>query len=150
MNAPDADRAALGRFIEGGRVPMPVESNPMAQALGMVLRAVDPACGGVELGFEPGGQFVQGTGVLQGGALAGMLDFAMAFAVMSKLADGETCATVSLNLSLMRPAPQGLYIARGELERRGRAMAFARATLETTGPEPVCVATATSVLALRA
>ena len=58
-------------FIDGGRLPMAVDANPMAQALGMALHSVDEVRGNVELGFEPCASFLQGTGVLQGGALAG-------------------------------------------------------------------------------
>ena len=69
MNTPEADIAAIRRFIDGGRLPMAVDANPMAQALGMALHSVDEVRGNVELGFEPCASFLQGTGVLQGGAL---------------------------------------------------------------------------------
>ncbi|HKW82616.1 MAG TPA: PaaI family thioesterase [Burkholderiaceae bacterium] len=150
MNEPDADRAAIRRFLDAGRVPMRFDANPMAQALGATLLAVDELSGQARLAFEPAAHFVQGTGVLQGGAVAGMLDFAMALAMVSLLREGQACATVNLAASLMKPAPHGRYVALGEIERRGHTLAFARASLYTAEPECTLVATGTSVLALRA
>ncbi len=46
----------------------------MALARGMAWHGVDGAGGRVELSFDPGPHVVQGTGVLQGGALAGIGD----------------------------------------------------------------------------
>ncbi len=147
-SAPTADLAALRRFLASDRRPVAVDANPMAQALGMQLLDADAATGRVRLGFEPAAYFIQGTGVLQGGAVAGMLDFAMAFATMATLGEGEGCATVSLNTSFLKGAPSGRYVAEGELERRGRRMAFARATLAAADTPDTLVATASSVLTI--
>ena len=51
------------------------------------------------------------------------------------------------NTAFLRPAPQGRYLAVGEVERRGRQLAFTHARLlrEDDGQT---VATATSTLAL--
>ncbi|HPP99180.1 MAG TPA: PaaI family thioesterase, partial [Ottowia sp.] len=99
------------------------------------------------LAFAPDPLFIQGTGVLQGGAVTAMLDFAMAFATLAALPVGGSCATVNLNTAFLRPAPRGRYLAVGEVERRGRQLAFTHARLlrEDDGQT---VATATSTLAL--
>ena len=149
MNTPDADRAAIRDFVAGGRQPLAVNANPMAQALGMTLLAVDEQRGRVRLAFNPAPHFAQGTGVLQGGAVAGILDFAMAFATMALLGEGESIATVNLNTSLIRAVPLGPCFAEGEVERRGKSLAFARANLHATEAASEPLATATSVLALR-
>lgn len=101
----------------------------------------------MELAFAPDPLFIQGTGVLQGGAVTAMLDFAMAFATLAHLPVGGSCATVNLNTAFLRPAPQGRYIAVGEVERRGRQLAFTHARLLREEDRAV-VATATSTLAL--
>ena len=142
------DQALIHRFIAaGGQQTMPFDANPMARALGTELHAVDVAAGTVALVFAPEALFVQGTGVLQGGALTAMLDFAMAFATLAHLPIGGSCATVNLNTAFLRPAPQGRYRAEGAVERRGRQLAFTHARLLREADGQV-VATATSTLAL--
>jgi uncharacterized protein (TIGR00369 family) len=138
----------LQRFIGEGQSASRLTSNPMSDALGMRMEAVDLAKGEITLSFEPQALFIQGAGVLQGGAVSAMLDFAMAFAVMATLPAGQSCATSSLNISFLRPAPKGRYVAVGETERRGKALAFTRARLFQEGASERIVATATSLLAL--
>lgn len=147
MNFANPDQALIHRFIEGSGRPMPFDANPMARALGTELRAADLAAGTVTLAFEPDPLFIQGTGVIQGGALTAMLDFAMAFATLAQLPVGASCATVNLNTAFLRPAPRGRYLAHGEVERRGRQLAFTHARL-VREDDGQTVATATSTLAL--
>ncbi len=141
------DQALLRRFAAGDGAPMAGNSNPLATALGCRILRVDVQAGEVELAYEPGALFVQGTGVLQGGAVSAMLDFAMAYALMAKLPEGSSCATASMSTSFLLPAPQGAYRASGYLERAGRTLAFARAELRRAHDGAV-VATATSTLAV--
>lgn len=143
------DQALLRRFVAAGGEPLAGDSNPLAIALGCRIVRVDPQDGAVELAYEPDALFVQGTGVLQGGAVSAMLDFAMAYAVLAALPDGGSCATASMTTSYLRPAPQGAYRAIGILERAGRTLAFARAELRRAQDDAV-VATATSTLAVLA
>ena len=157
------DQALIHRFVQDGGRPMAFDANPMARALGTELRAADLQAGrvtlftsdrgsavaGMTLAFEPDPLFIQGTGVIQGGALTAMLDFAMAFATLAQMPVGGSCATVNLNTAFLRPAPQGRYLALGEVERRGRQLAFTHARLLREDGE-VLVATATSTLALMA
>ncbi len=138
----------LQRFIREGQAAATLTSNPMASALAMRMEQVDIAKGEITLSFEPQGLFIQGAGVLQGGAVSAMLDFAMAFAVMATLPAGQSCATSSLNIAFLRPAPKGRYVAVGETERRGKVLAFTRARLYQEGASERVVATATSLLAL--
>jgi uncharacterized protein (TIGR00369 family) len=141
------DQALIHRFLAGDGRPLPFDANPLARALGAELRAADPQAGRATLAFSPGPQFLQGAGMLQGGVLTAMLDFAMAYAVLAQMPLGGSCATVNLSVAFLRPAPQGRYLAHGEIERRGRHLAFTRAQLlrEEDGRT---VATATSTLAL--
>jgi uncharacterized protein (TIGR00369 family) len=150
MNTPrfaNPDQALIHRFIDGGAHPIPFDANPMARALGAELRAADLQAGTVQLAFDPDPLFIQGTGVLQGGAVTAMLDFAMAFATLAQLPVGGSCATVNLNTAFLRPAPQGRYLALGAVERRGRQLAFTHARL-LREQDGALVATATSTLAL--
>lgn len=141
------DQALIHRFLHEGGHPLPFDANPMARALGSQLLSTDTGQGCVQLAFEPDPLFIQGTGVLQGGAVTAMLDFAMAFAALARLPVGQSCATVNLNTAFLRPAPQGLYLAVGEVERAGRSMVFTHARLLRASDRTV-VATATSTLAV--
>lgn len=136
----------LIRAFQSSGVPIDVDSNPLAVALGMCLKQVDAVGGVVELGFKPGSLFIQGAGVIQGGAITTMLDFAMAFATLACLPDGRSCASVNLNTSFMRPARASNLTCVGRVTKRGRQIAFASAELlDDCGG---LVASATSALAV--
>ena len=147
MQLGNPDQAMIQRFLANPQVPLAIDSNPMALALGSTLHRVDRAAGEVEIGYAPQPLFIQGTGVIQGGAVTAMLDFAMAFVTLASIDPSRSCATVNLNTTFLRPAPQGDYIAVGTLERCGKAMAFTHARL-LRAHDRVCVATASSSLAL--
>jgi uncharacterized protein (TIGR00369 family) len=68
--------------------------------------------------------------VVHGGVYATALDTAMGAAVVSTLREGETTATTSLYVEFLRAAREGdQLIARGEVLRRGRHIAFAEGNL---------------------
>ncbi len=92
---------------------------------------------------EPGELFRQGAGVVQGGALAAMLDFAMAFAGFTQVPSGSTVSTLNLNVAMQRPATAASYRVLGRIDKPGRRAMFASA--EITGDRGV-VASATSTL----
>ncbi|MDR1968702.1 MAG: PaaI family thioesterase [Burkholderiaceae bacterium] len=141
------DQALIHAFLARGGQPMPMDANPLARALHCELLEVDRARARIAIEFEPDALFIQGTGVLQGGAVSAMLDFAMAFAVLAQAPLGASCATVTMNTSFQRPAPQGRYRAEGEVERLGKTMAFARAQLFNSDAGTL-IASASSSLAL--
>lgn len=147
MPAPsNPDQALILRFLQD-RVPRAIDTNPMAVALGTSLRNADGEAGTIELAFDPAPLFIQGTGVLQGGAVTAMLDFAMAFALLAQLPPDRSCATATINVALLRAAPAGRYLAHGAIERRGRTLGFTQARLLRADTLDV-VATATSTLAV--
>lgn len=141
------DHAKIHGFHADGGRPLAMDSNPLARALRCELMRVDMERGAVDLGFDPDPLFIQGTGVVQGGAISAMLDFAMAFALMARLALGKSCSTVNIHTSFLRPAPRGRYRALGELERCGRTLAFTNARL-LRSEDDVLVATASSAIAI--
>lgn len=141
------DQELIHRFLSGGGHSLVMDSNPLARTLHAELRAVDEKRGEVVVEFDPDPIFIQGTDVIQGGAVSAMLDFAMAFAVLAYVPIGTSCATVNMTTSFQRPAPKGRYRAVGEIERCGKALAFARAKLVRCVDHKT-VATASSTLAL--
>lgn len=129
-------------------VPVPVDSNPMARSLGAVLQQHDAANGQLVVSFEPDDAFVQGAGLLQGGIVSAMLDFAMAFGAFGAVPAGHSVSTASLQVSFLRPAPQGRYTATAQIERCGRTLVFTRAQLNDHHGR--AVATGASTLAVAA
>jgi uncharacterized protein (TIGR00369 family) len=143
----NADLELIHRFVRGDGRPLQMDSNSLARALSCGLLRVDLAKGIVEVEFEPDPLFIQGAGVLQGGAISAMLDFAMAFAVLARVPVGRSCSTVNMSTTFQLPAPQGHYRAVGEVDRCGKTMAFARAGLFRADTDNL-VASATSTLVL--
>ncbi len=144
----NADRALVLQFLQAGRKPAALTSNPLARDLGGELLELDTERGTALLAFDPPARFVQGAAVLQGGIVATLLDFAMAFSAHAALADRERAfSTASLNVSLLRPAVPGRYLARGRIVRAGRALLFADAELAATDGRTVATASAVMPLA---
>jgi uncharacterized protein (TIGR00369 family) len=69
--------------------------------------------------------------VVHGGVYATALDTAMGGAVVSLLKEGESTATTSLYVEFLRSARAGVeLVARGEVVRRGRHLAFVEGKLD--------------------
>ena len=99
------ERAFIRAVIAEGRRDVAAPTNPLAESLGMTIRAA--ADGRVTAGFVADSRFTQGNGVIQGGILATMLDFGMVFAAFSVIPADRTLATVSQTTSFLRPAAPG-------------------------------------------
>ena len=144
------DQALLKRFLAAPATPLAIDSN----RLGTVLRAKLLARKGdsLQIAFEPGQEFLQGNGVVQGGIVTTMLDMTAAFAVLATLPYDRTAATASLTVSFLSAVRPGPLLATGLVERAGRRLIFARAQLEGA-PDGALLATASvvmSVLEMRA
>jgi uncharacterized protein (TIGR00369 family) len=148
MNDANPDQIALQRFARDRAAPTTFDANPLAMALGTRILSVDEKAGAVRLEFAPDGIFLQGAGVLQGGAIGAMLDFAMAFAVLAALPAGQSCTTANVNVAFLRAAPRGRYVAVGTIARRGSRLAFTQASVFAADAPERVVATATSTLAI--
>jgi uncharacterized protein (TIGR00369 family) len=150
MMQPNLDRELIRRFIEAPDTVDAIPLNPMAEALGLEVVRLNSEPREIELAFTPTPVFLQGLGVLQGGAVAGMLDFAMAFALLSNIGLEQSCATINLTTSYLRAASIGEYRAVAEIERQSRSIAFLRAKLfKRHAPETV-IATAQATFAITA
>ena len=107
------------------------------------IEAIGPR---IELSFAVGEHFVQAEDVVHGGAVATMLDFAMAYAALLAIPDGLSVATINMNISCIRSVRPGCCRAVAEIERCGKRVVFARARL--LDRENKVVATAASSLAI--
>ena len=130
---PDAE---LLRAVMSGAVAAPaaVTSNKLAIALGARLVAADVSDRSARLTFVPGDEFLQGAGVVQGGAVSAMLDFAMAWACFTILPENQTVTTTSMTSNFMGAGRGGETIeAIGRVDRPGRRVMFTSAELRSGG-----------------
>ncbi|VTU46739.1 putative domain 1 (plasmid) [Variovorax sp. SRS16] len=150
MNAPrfNPDQLLVQRFLRDPGAPLAIDSNPLAADLGAVLRGADVQQRTLVLDFAPPARYLQGDGVIQGGIVATMLDFALAFVVLAALAPGDSAATVSLNLQFERAVLQGAVRVSAKLDRLGGRMAFASATVASPDGKDT-LARASAVMAVR-
>lgn len=62
----------------------------------------------------------QPAGVLHGGVTATLIDTAMAFAVITRLAPGENTSTVDLTVHYLRPHFEGTFTCTAKIVRAGK------------------------------
>jgi uncharacterized protein (TIGR00369 family) len=78
-------------------------------------------------------------GTAHGGILAGMLDAAMALAILAQMPPDEGCATIEMKVNFTAPGNPGRLTGVGTVIDLGRRLAVARA--EIHGPDGRLVAT---------
>ncbi|CAN0619817.1 Phenylacetic acid degradation-related protein [Burkholderia multivorans] len=101
-------------FGAGGSLP------PITSTLGGKIVSLRE--GALESEYVGAPAFMNPAGHVQGGILSAMLDDVTALLVTATLADGERCATLSLNTSFLRPALPGALLGKSTLVRRGRGV----------------------------
>ena len=139
------DQALLQRFAGA---PLVIDSNPLATALDTRLVSLDRVAGIARLTFNPGPQFVQGRGVVQGGIVSTMLDFAAAYAALATLPEGQTAATATITVNFQGAVRAGEVTVTGTVERAGKRLIFVRAQIHGQNPGEAerILAAATSVM----
>lgn len=115
---------------------------PAARLLGRRVLAADREQGTVDLAFHAGPDFRNRRGQVQGGMLAAMLDSTVGCAAVAGLG-GQSVATLTMNVSFLRPATVGTIRATGRVVHRGRSTVFADAELRDSSGEIVATANAT-------
>ena len=138
-----AFRAAIAKLSLPNPEPLVIRHSPFAQSLEASIVSVDLEHRRLRARFNPGEQYLQGAGVLQGGILATMLDFSMAFITLAVLPEELSCATAQLNVHYLKAAKTGYYIAEAEIEKVGKRLVFNRASIAPAeGGDAVASATA--------
>ena len=84
----------------------------------------------------------QPQALLHGGATASVIDTAMAFAVITRLADGEKASTVDLTVHYLRPVTKGAIFCTAKIVRAGKRLLIVSA--DVFDDEEKLVATALS------
>ena len=102
------------------RIQKAVDSVPYAHLLGIELD--DISKGAATLGLDVRKELTQNHGVVHGGAIASIIDTAMAFAIITLLAPREKVTTVDLTISYLRPLTKGRITAVAKVVRAGRRL----------------------------
>lgn len=118
------DRALIEKLVSDGVFDTALETTQGLKDLG--ARLVNGSPGELEFSFLVSKSAIQGNGVVAGGTLMTMLDYAMAYAVLSKLPFGKSCATTSITVNMQSAATPKLLKVLGSVDRVGRQVAFAR------------------------
>jgi uncharacterized protein (TIGR00369 family) len=91
---------------------------PFAKMIEMEL--VDMRPNEAVIKIEMRDELRQPAGVLHGGVTATLVDTAMAFAVITRLAEGERATTIDLTVHYLRPHTQGRITCTGKVVRAGK------------------------------
>ncbi len=87
----------------------------------------------------------QPQGLLHGGATASVIDTAMAFAVVTCLAENEKASTVDLTVHYLRPVTEGAIVCTAKIVKAGKRLLTVSA--EVFNNEEKLIATALSTYA---
>jgi uncharacterized protein (TIGR00369 family) len=113
-----------------------------AELLGWDLLDFDAATGWAKVGFETRPQFLNGSGFVQGGFVAAMLDDTMGPAVLIASEGRSYVVTIGLQVQFLNAARPGRFVGEGRVLQMGKSVAFIEARLSDS--DGVLVATATS------
>lgn len=134
------ERALMRDVIANGKRDVPVTTNPLAELVRMHI--VEASETSVRCAFHLDERFAQGNGVVQGGIVAALLDFGMAFAAFAQIPAGMTIATAAQTTNFLAAAAVGELTVEATLDKVGRTMIHARASLFS--PQQRLLATATA------
>jgi acyl-coenzyme A thioesterase 13 len=129
MAGENPDQLLVRRFMQAPDAPLPIDTNPVAADLAMVLQIWDPAARSLTVGFTASQRHMQGNGTVHGGVISTMLDLALVFPVLGALELPKVAVTVSLNIHFEKPVLPGQLIAVARIDQLGGRLAFATAEL---------------------
>jgi uncharacterized protein (TIGR00369 family) len=122
------------------RIQKAVDTVPYAHLLGIELDDISE--GVATLGLDIRRELKQNHGVVHGGAIASLIDTAMAFAIITLLTPREKVTTVDLTVSYLRPLTKGRITARARVVRSGRRLFVVSA--DVFGDDGILASTALS------
>jgi uncharacterized protein (TIGR00369 family) len=119
---------------------------PCLRTLNGMPEAVDQAAGSARIAFEAVADFCHSGDVVQGGFIAGMIDSAMAQAVLARTRLALSPPTLELKVSFFAPATPGRYRAEGRVTHMGQSIVFLEGDLRREDGVRIAAATATARL----
>jgi uncharacterized protein (TIGR00369 family) len=96
--------------------------------------------------FDIGLEFCHTVDIVQGGLITAMLDASMAHAVIATEHGKVRVSSIDINVSFLRPARAGRFVAVGAIIKSGRTVAFLKAELFTDQGDLVATATSSAYL----
>ena len=99
------------------------ETNHFPRSLGIELDSVEP--GRARLGLEVKQQHLQIAGIMHGGAIATLIDTAVAFAIVGASEPGARFTTIEMKVNYLSAIREGRIIADAKLIRDGRRIVVA-------------------------
>ncbi len=114
---------------------------PFADLLG--VRRTLMAGGRARFELTVGPQHLNPHGVVHGGVVYSLVDYAMGGALTSRLAPGERCATLEIKINYLAPVTAGLLIAEARVVERTARVGVLDAKVHAAAGELVAVATGT-------
>jgi uncharacterized protein (TIGR00369 family) len=124
-------------------------ASPIFRTMGIEVDSIDP--GASSLTMQANAYLMHGRGILHGGALSTLLDTAMAWAALSIVPQGGSCATIHLTVDFVRPVPEGSgsILAEGRVVNAGRRVVLLEAKATVTGGKLVAGARSTCLISDR-
>jgi len=124
-------------------------SAPCHHLMGRRVISAESGSGTSEVSFEAPESFANGTGSVQGGFLAAMLDSAMGAALSTVLLKGETPPTLEMKINFIQPAKVGSIAGNGRVLHRGRSVVFVEGELRDESGTLLATGTSTNLIRLR-
>ena len=106
---------------------MTLDQVPFAKLLGMEAELVEP--GHAVLTMKIRDDLKRNGGIAHGGAVAALIDSAMAFAIVPLLSENERTTTVDLTIHFLRPLSEGSARASARVVRAGKRVITVSAEL---------------------
>jgi uncharacterized protein (TIGR00369 family) len=106
---------------------MTLDHVPFARLLGIEVDSVEP--GHAVLSMKLRDDLMRNNGIAHGGAIATLIDSAMAIAIMALLEENERTVTVDLTIHYLRPISEGTTRASARVVRAGKRVITVSAEL---------------------
>jgi uncharacterized protein (TIGR00369 family) len=140
----NTDATFLRAFV-ADPTPRRMASSPLLELLETELVAWEPDGPRLTMLFSPPAVTRQGAGVIQGGIIGTMLDFAMVLPAFAVLPKGNSLTTTSMTTNFYGPGTGTQFTAVGRLDKTGRRIIFASAQL-FEGERAIASASATMMV----
>ncbi|MFO8009794.1 MAG: PaaI family thioesterase [Dehalococcoidia bacterium] len=118
-----------------------ISPTPISKLIGFSLTEVEYGRATFEL--DAGDQHTNPFGLVHGGLICDIADAAMGAAYHSTLTDDETCSTLELKISFLKPAPRAKLRATGRVIKEGRSVGFVECDVIDEGGSLLARATGT-------
>jgi acyl-CoA thioesterase len=106
---------------------MTIDDVPFAKLLGIEVDSLEP--GHAVLSMKMRDDLMRNGRIAHGGAVATLIDSAMAFAILPTLAENERSITVDLTIHYLRPVSEGVARASARVVRAGKRVITVSAEL---------------------